>query len=243
MVDLRVVRAAAEHHAHDALAPARAGLRDEHLAVRALVDALDLPHVHLDPRVLDLGDRAAHQLGAQLRVVALALAAHRLQLRGRRGHEQLEQELALALVQPVGELLELRALLAVALRVPVGVVAHEHLREVGVEALDVLAELLPVLEVEHLLARALGGHRQPQALRAGLLGNGRAELLVHQHPRHGRVGAGGHRLLQALEDEVLGVGDHRRLLRVGFALDAEELLLEGAPVVEREDVELLVIAE
>ncbi len=164
-------------------------------------------------------------------------------MRSRGGHEQLEQELTLALVQPVGELLELGALLAVALGVAVGVVAHQHLREVRVEALDVLAELLPILEVEQLLARALGGHRQPQALRAGLLGNGRAELLVHQHPRHRRVGARGHRLLHALEDEVLGVGDHRRLLGIGFALDAEELLLEGAAVVEREDVELLVVAE
>ncbi len=43
--------------------------------------------------------------------------------------------------------------------------------------------------------------------------------------------------------EVLGVGDHRRLLWIGFALDAEELLLERAPVVEREDVELVVVAE
>ncbi len=47
----------------------------------------------------------------------------------------------------------------------------------------------------------------------------------------------------ALEDEVLGVGDDRRLLGVGLALDAEELLLEGAAVVEREDVELLVVSE
>ncbi len=139
--------------------------------------------------------------------------------------------------------LELRALLGVGGGVPVGVVADEHLREVGVEALDVLAEVIPVLEVEQLLARALRGHRQLQAPRAGLLGNGRAELLVHQHPRHGRVGAVGHRLHHALVHEVLGVGDHRGLLGVGVALDPEELLLEGPAVVEREDVELLVVSE
>ena len=40
------------------------------------------------------------------------------------------------------------------------------------------------------------------------------------------VGAGRDRLLETLEDQVLGVGDHRRLLGIGFALDAEELLLE-----------------
>ena len=138
--------------------------RDEHLAVLARVDALDLPDVHLDPGVLDRGDRAAHQLGAQLGVVAFGVAAHARQLGVLGGHEQLEQEPAVVLVQPVGEALELASLLAVALGVAVGVVAHEHLREVRVEALDVRAEVLAVLEVEHVLAAALHGHRQLQAL-------------------------------------------------------------------------------
>ena len=88
------------------------------------------------------------------------------------------------------------------------------------------AEILAVLEVEHVLARALGGHRQLQALRARFLGHAAAELLVDEHAGHRRVGAGGDRLLEALEDQVLGVGDHRRLLGVGVALDTEELLLE-----------------
>ena len=57
------------------------------------------------------------------------------------------------------------------------------------------------------------------------------------------VGAGAHGLQQALEDQVLGVGDDRRLLGVRLALDPEELLLEGAAMVEGEDVELLVVSE
>src|SRR5689334_19627298 len=69
LVDLLVARAAPEHHAHDVLAAlARAGLLREGLAVGLLVDALDLPDVHLDPEVLDLLDRLAHELGAQLPV-------------------------------------------------------------------------------------------------------------------------------------------------------------------------------
>ena len=71
VVDLGVVGAAAEHHALDVVAAAAAGLGDEHLAVGALFDALDLPDVDVDAGVLDLGDRAAHQLGAQLGVVAV----------------------------------------------------------------------------------------------------------------------------------------------------------------------------
>ncbi len=94
VVDLGVVGAAAEHDAVDAVAAAAARLRDEHLAVRALFDALDLPDVDLDAGVLDLGDRAAHQLRAQLCVVAVGVAADVFQLGVLGGHEQLEQELA-----------------------------------------------------------------------------------------------------------------------------------------------------
>src|SRR4029079_14963322 len=110
LVDLVVVGAAAEDDAHDALAPALARLPAEHLAIRALVDALDLPDVDLDPGVLDLGDRATHQLRTQLGVVAVAVAVDRLQLRLLARHEQLEQELAVVLLEPVAQALELAEL-------------------------------------------------------------------------------------------------------------------------------------
>ena len=77
---------------------------DQHLGVRLRVDALDLPDVDLDAEVLDLLDRAPHQLRAQLGVVAVGVAADRLELRVLGRHQQLEQELAVVLVQPVGEL-------------------------------------------------------------------------------------------------------------------------------------------
>ena len=155
VVDLLVVGAAAEQHADHALAAlAGAGLLGEHLGVRALVDALDLPDVHLDAGVLDLLDRAPHQLGAQLGVVAVGVAAHLLELRVLGRHEQLEEELAVVRVEPVGEPLQPADLALVHLGVAVGVVADEDLREVGVELLDVLAEaVLAVLEVELVLAR------------------------------------------------------------------------------------------
>src|SRR5277367_6327400 len=73
--------------------------------------------------------------------------------------------------------------------------------------------------------------------------HGGAELLVDEHAGDRRVGAVAHRLEHALIDQVLGIGDDRRLLGVGLALDSEELLLERAAVVECEDVELLVIAK
>ena len=146
-------------------------------------------------------------------------------------------------LQPVAEALELDELLAVLAGVAVGVVADEHLREVRVEALDVLAEVIAVLEVEHVLPGALGGHRQLQALARGPpRGRWSRTARRRARPSTDGVGAGADGLQHALEDQVLGVGDDRRLLGVGLAFDPEELLLEGAAVVEREDVELLVVA-
>jgi hypothetical protein len=107
------------------------------------------------------------------------------------------------------------------------------------------AEVVAVLEVELVLARLLDRHREQQAALLGLAGDvlGRAELLVHQHAGHAGVDAGLDRPEHALEDQVLGVGDRLGLLGAGVALDAEHLLLERPPVVEREDVELAVVAE
>ena len=71
----------------------------------------------------------------------------------------------------------------------------------------------------------------------------RAELLVDEHAGGVGVDAALDRDLHALVDQLLGVADRLGLLRGGIALDPEHLLLEGAPVVEGEDVELSVIAE
>ncbi len=81
VLDLLGGGAAAEQDAGDTLSPrAAAGLGGEHLGVGALIHAFDLPDVDLDPEVLDLGDRAPHQLGSQFGVVTLAATCNALQL-------------------------------------------------------------------------------------------------------------------------------------------------------------------
>jgi hypothetical protein len=103
-----------------------------------------------------------------------------------------------------------------------------------------------VLEVEHVLAGLLDRHRQLQARGLGVAGDvlGPAELLVDEDAEGVRVHVALlDRLDHALVDEVLGVGDRRGLLRRGVALDPEHLLLERAAMVEREDVQLAVIAQ
>jgi hypothetical protein len=129
------------------------------------------------------------------------------------------------------------------LGVAVGVVADQDLGEMGVEALDVVAELVAVLEVELVLAGLLDRHGQLEAAALRLLRDAAAELLVDQGPRDARVGAGVGGLEQALVDQVLCVGDRLGLLLVRLALDPEPLLLERPAVVERQDEELAVVAE
>ena len=197
------------------------------------------------PAVLELHDRLAHQLGPQLGVVAVLVPADLLELVRLGRHQQLEQELAIVLVEPVGEPLQPLGLALVHLGVALGVVAHQHLGEVRVELLDVVAELVAVLEVELVLAGLLDRHREQQAALLGLVRDalGRAELLVHEAAGGVRVHALLGRLQQPLEDQVLRVRDRVGLLGRRVALDPEHLLLERPAVVEREDVELAAVAE
>ena len=146
-------------------------------------------------------------------------------------------------VEPVREPLQPRELLLVHRGVAVGVVADEHLGEVGVELLDVGGEVVAVLEVELVLAGLLDRHRQLEAVLARLLGDVRAELLVDEHAGGARLRALVDGFEHALEDQVLGVGDLLRLLGSRVALDPEHLLLERPPMVEREDVQLAVVSE
>ena len=138
------------------------------------------------------------------------------------------------LVQPLGEAAQLLDLAFVHRRVAVGVVADEHLREVRVELLDLLGELVPVLEVELHLARLLDRHRELVATRLRLARDSRAVLLVDEDARGRLRRAELDRPLEAFPDQRLGPGD---------AVDVADHLLERATMVEREDVELLVVAE
>ena len=82
--------------------------------------------------------------------------------------------------------------------------------------------------------------RIPLVLR--LLGNLRraAELLVDQGAGHRWIGAAVERRLEALEDQVLAVGDPLDLLGSRIALDPEALD-ERPAVVECQDVQLAVV--
>ena len=146
-------------------------------------------------------------------------------------------------MQPVGELLEPPELALVHLGVAVGIQTHEDLREVRVVVEDVLAEVLVVLEVELLLAGLLDRLGELEPVLAGERRDVGAELLVDENARRVGVDAALDGDLHALVDQLLGVADRVGLLRGRVALDPEHLLLEGAPVVEGEDVELSVVAE
>src|SRR5262249_35582463 len=116
-----------------------------------------------------------------------------------------------------------------------GVVADEHLREIRVELLDLVAELVAVLELELLLSRLLDGHRKAVAARLRLARDVGAVLRVDEDPGEllGRPVLD--RALATLPDEALGARD--------LVVIAADHLLERASVVEGQDVETLVVAE
>jgi hypothetical protein len=63
-------------------------------AILTTVEALDLPEVWLDARLLELPDNLDHQRGTPLMVVPLAITTHLVQLLWHGRHEQLEHILA-----------------------------------------------------------------------------------------------------------------------------------------------------
>ena len=147
------------------------------------------------------------------------------------------------LVQPVAEPLQPAGLTLVHPLVALGVVADQHLGEVRVERLDVRAEVLLVLEVELLLPALLDRHRQPEPRGLRVAGDVGPELLVDQDAGGLRFDALVQGPFRALVDHALGIGDPRGLLLVRLPGHTEELLLERTSMIERQDVERLVVPE
>src|SRR5205823_4446964 len=115
-----------------------------------------------------------------------------------------------------------------------GVVADEHLCEVRVELLDLLAERVAVLEVELLLPRLLARHRELVAAALRLARDLGAVLAVDEDAAGVLRSAFFDGALEALPDQALRARD---------ALDVADHLLERAAMVESEDIEALVVAE
>src|SRR3979411_3158484 len=105
------------------------------------------------------------------------------------------------------------------------------------------AEIVAVLEVELVLTGLLDRHREPQSVLLGALRDVRTKLLVDEHAGRAGLGAATYGLEHAFEYQPLGVADRLGLLGRWVALDPEHLLLERTTVVEREDVELSVVAK
>ena len=182
------------------------GLLDHACAFGWGLEPRDLPDVRLDAALLQLPQRLHDEARAQLSVVAL-LAAGARELCGRGGDKELEQELPLARVQPVREPGQPSRLPLVQLAIPLGVVASQHLGEVGIEGLDVSPEVLAVLELELGLARSLHRHREQSAAELDLPCDRGAELLIDERAGELPRRTPGDGLLERLEDEVLGIAD------------------------------------
>ena len=246
VVDLVVGRAAAEQHALDVLAAlALAGLLGQHLA---------RPRACRRPRSSRCRPRRRRPGSARSRAASARGAARRRSGRCRRrrtpagsssaGHEQLEEELAVVLVQPVGELLEPLGLALVHLLVAVRVVTDEHLGGEQVVLGDVVAELVAVLELELVLtpdfSTGIVSDRPCSAASSGMsepnCSSTSTPADVASTPRSTAFSMPSK--ISFLASEIVSVSSS-----VGIALDPEHLLLERPSVVEGQDVQLAVVAE
>jgi hypothetical protein len=242
-IDRRVVGAATEHDAADPVAPPDPALRHDLRAPDRIVDALDLPNVGLDARLLQLGDGEAHQVGPHLGVVAPGVPPDALELVRFCRHQQLEQETTTRAVEPLRQLREPRRLASVHGAVAFGVVSHEHLRERRVERLDVRRELRAVLEVELVLPRLLRRHREDHARAFRVTRDLGAELLVDQHSGRRGIDPCVEGSLHALEDHPFRIDDASGIVWTRRPFDTEEPTLERPAMVERKDEEPALVAE
>src|SRR5437899_10655250 len=172
--------APSEDDAADAGAAGAPCRSDHGRAVLRAIEALDLPDVGLDPRILERVDRVDHVARPARPVVRALVAVELFELRLLRWHEELEHELPPRAVQVLGQVAQPSRLAVVHRRVALRVVAHEDLAEGGRERLDVACIVVAVLEVELVLAGLLrrgGGEKAP---RPGVAEDSGAELLVDE---------------------------------------------------------------
>ena len=107
----------------------------------------------------------------------------------------------------------------------------------GIEGDPTAEETATIADAKHLIYEGM-----VEAVKRGAQASATG-VLVDYHAGCARLGTPAHCLLHALEDQPLGRGDRFGLLGRGVALDAEHLLLERPAVVEREDVQLAVVAQ
>ena len=98
-------------------------------------------------------------------------------------------------------------------------------------------EILAIFEVELVLSALLRRTGRDDALGGRIAQDGSAELLVHQDAGLRRGRAARQRRLEAVVDHLLGAGDLGGLRVAQRRLPAEQLGLEGATVIERQDIE------
>jgi hypothetical protein len=107
----------------------------------------------------------------------------------------------------------------------------------------VAPEVLAVFEVEFVLAALLRAGGGDETALARILEDRRAELLVDEDPRAIPGYATRDRRLEAVVDDLLGLGDLGRLLGAEGSRPAEHALLEGPAVIEGQDVEGFGVAQ
>src|SRR2546429_9574710 len=110
------------------------------------------------------------------------------------------------------------------------------------KGLNMLRKVLPVGELELLLAALLDGHRRNIALAGSIAQDGSTKFLVNQQTNAILWHVVRNGLLEACIDDLLTVGTRDHLLHIQRFFPAEEPRDIGRAVVEREEIERSCIA-
>src|SRR5207244_8579787 len=126
---------------------------------------------------------------------------------------------------------------------PFRVVANQDFGEGGIKGLYVASEVLAELEIELVLAALLYRHGEGETLFLGRPGDIGSELLVDEQPGPLPGSAFLDSPAEALEDDLFGLPDPGCLFWGRCALDAEEALLKGRPMIDGQHVQVPVVAK
>ena len=246
VIDLVVVGTATEDDADDAVATACAALGRDPLAVGALVDALDLPDVRLDPGVAAARrSRGASAPGAARRRSGRSRRPTEASCASSAGTRSSNKNLRSCSCSQSDSRRSRSALAPVHLARPrQGCSGRGPWRSRGQSARCGRRSPSPYSKSNSLWPLFSTGIASLIPLALARLGNlcRGAELLVDERTGHGGIGATAQRRHDALEDQVLAGGDPLGFLGRRIALDSEALG-ERAAVVEGEDEELAAVAE
>ena len=222
-------------------APVAPRCRHDPLAVEPTRQAFDLPDVRLDSGVLQLVNGIHHEGGPEFQVVDSLVRFDFLKLSRCGRHQKFEHVLRRAVAKVLRQAPQSRRLAKIRSLIARRVVTNQYLAKGRCERVDVMREILPVLEVELVLAALLGGRTGDDTAVSCAAQDVGTEALIDEDAGFLRRYAARDREHETVVDYLLGRRNPRGLLRIQRSGPAEHSALEGGAVIEGKNVQRLCV--